>query len=125
MNSCSACIANLDGDCADLGAVPQFVSYPASCSATIPSLISIEVAPGASGLNVGQSQPLTATGTFSDGSTQDLTALVTWASSDTVVATISNAAGSEGIATGVQAGTTTITAELGTAIGSTLLTVNP
>jgi hypothetical protein len=41
-------------------------------------------------------------------STQDLTTAVTWASSDTGVATISNAAGSEGFATSVDIGFTTI-----------------
>jgi hypothetical protein len=55
---------------------------------------------------------MTATGTFSDGTTQDLTMDVTWSSGTPGVATISNVAGSEGLATSVAIGTTTITATL-------------
>ncbi len=51
-----------------------------------------------------------ATGAFSDASTQDITDLVTWSSSDTMVATISNAPGSKGFAQSVSAGVTQITA---------------
>src|SRR5207245_6393546 len=65
----------------------------------------------------------TATGTFSDSTTQDLTTQVTWSSSSTAVATISNAGGSQGLATSVAAGTTTITATLGGVSVSTTLTV--
>ncbi|MCK5944553.1 MAG: Ig-like domain-containing protein, partial [Planctomycetes bacterium] len=45
-----------------------------------------------------------------DSTTQDLTTTVTWSSSATSVATISNASSSEGVATGVSIGSTTITA---------------
>ncbi len=48
-----------------------------------------------------------------------------WSSSAESVATISNAAGSNGKATSVAAGTTTITAKSGTISGSTTLTVTP
>ena len=51
----------------------------------------------------GLTQQFTATGTYSDASTADLTGSVTWASATTRVATI-NAAG---LATGVDAGTST------------------
>src|SRR5207247_7435925 len=61
--------------------------------------------------------------TFSDSTTQDLTTQVTWSSSSTAVATISNAGGSQGLATSVAAGTTTITATLGLVSGNTTLTV--
>ena len=60
------------------------------------------------------------------GNPTDLTASVTWVSSNTAVATISNTAGSQGLATLVAAGTTTITASStasGTTPGSTTLTV--
>jgi hypothetical protein len=64
----------------------------------------------------------TATGHFSDNTTQDITKSVTWSSSDTSVATISNQLGSKGLATtdGVT-GTTVITATLGNISGSTSL----
>src|SRR5204862_207712 len=73
------------------------------------------------------SQQLTATGTYTDHTTQNLTAAVTWSSSATGVATISNAAGSQGLATTVATGSTSITAiDPGTNIaGSTTLTVTP
>src|SRR5207249_1343910 len=65
----------------------------------------------------------TATGTYSDSSTQDLTTQVTWASAPTSVATISNASGSNGLATAVGTGTSTISATLNGISGSTVLTV--
>jgi hypothetical protein len=67
-------------------------------------------------------QQFTATGTYSDSSTQDLTASVTWQSVTTAVATIT----SGGLATVVAAsGTTSISATLGAATGSTVLTALP
>ena len=64
----------------------------------------------------------TATGTFSDNSTQDITTSVTWSSATTSVATIS----SRGLATALTTGTTTIRASESAAnvSGSTVLTVN-
>jgi hypothetical protein len=62
-------------------------------------------------------------GTYSDGSTQNLTTTVTWNASNTGIATISNATGSKGLATAVSAGATTITAASGSASGTTTLTV--
>ena len=75
----------------------------------------------------GITQQFTATETFTDGTTLDLTTLVFWRSSNTGVATISNTSGSNGLATTVAAGTTSITAtDLITNItGTTTLTVTP
>jgi uncharacterized protein YjdB len=77
-------------------------------------------------------QQFTATGFFSDGSSKDITASVTWSSSDQAIAAISNAAGTKGMATPVDAGTVTITATQvvalpipGTISGSTSFTVAP
>ena len=67
----------------------------------------------------GLTQQFTATGTFSDNSTQNLTAQVTWASATTAMATIN----SSGLATAVASGTSTISATLGGVTGSTVLTV--
>jgi hypothetical protein len=69
----------------------------------------------------GTQQQFKATGVFSDGSMQDLTASVTWSSSDKNVATISTG----GLATTVGTGSSTIQAKSGTVPGSTLLTVTP
>ena len=60
----------------------------------------------------GYTQQYTATGTFSDGTTENLTDQVTWFSSNIGVADISNASGSQGLAKGVSPGSTTITAQI-------------
>ncbi len=87
------------------------------------SLKSIQVTPLTPSILVGASQQFIAQGTNIDGTIQNLTASVTWASSLTAVATISNTPGSNGRATSVAAGQTTITAALGSLTGSTILTV--
>jgi hypothetical protein len=63
-----------------------------------------------------------ATGKYSDGSTQDLTTLVTWASSD-ASASISNTQGSRGLATALSAGAPMITATLAGVTGGTTFTI--
>jgi uncharacterized protein YjdB len=83
------------------------------------NLASIAVAPAASSLPVNTSQQFTATGTYKDGSSRDLTTLVNWASSSTATATIN----ASGLTTGMAAGSTTISASLGGIKGSTSLTV--
>ena len=87
------------------------------------TLVSLALTPLNLSLPRGTVQQFTATGTYSDGSTQDLTTSASWTSSDTSVATISNAAGSNGTATSIAAGTTTITAAIGGISASTPLTV--
>jgi len=91
---------------------------------TAANLTSIEVTPANATLPKGASGQAKATGIFSDSSTQDLTATVTWSSSNIEVASISNAPDSQGRATGVSEGTTTITASTGGLAGSTGLTVS-
>src|SRR5258708_28332326 len=71
-------------------------------------------------ISKGSTQQFTATGTFNDNSTQVLSNAV-WASGTTTVATIN----ATGLATGVGAGTSTISATSGTITGSTVLTVTP
>jgi hypothetical protein len=61
---------------------------------------------------------------LSDNTTQTVTAAATWTSSDTSVATVSNAGGLRGTATPVKAGTTTVTATYQGKSGSTTLTVS-
>ncbi|HTT06490.1 MAG TPA: PilC/PilY family type IV pilus protein [Steroidobacteraceae bacterium] len=85
-----------------------------------PTLQSIAVSPSAPVITAGQTVEFTAIGTYSDGSTKNLTTSVTWTSSDTGVATI----GSTGLASSTTAGVTGITASLGSISGSASLTVN-
>jgi 6-phosphogluconolactonase (cycloisomerase 2 family)/uncharacterized protein YjdB len=66
-------------------------------------LTSLSVSPANAEVAQGVTQRFTATGVFSDGSTQDLTSLASWSSSDTAGATVSSSAGSKGLATGVSA----------------------
>ena len=86
-------------------------------------LVSIEVTPTNPQIALGTSAQFAATGTFTDGTTQDLTAQVLWESSAAGAATISNAAASHGLAQSVGLGDTTITATFSGTSGSTTLTV--
>jgi hypothetical protein len=66
-------------------------------------LVSLEITPGSATVNKGYSQQFIATGTYSDNSTANLTALVNWTSSNTSVATINT-----GLAQVLNVGTATI-----------------
>jgi uncharacterized protein YjdB len=86
------------------------------------SLVSITVTPENPLVRFGTTIQFTATGHYADNSMQDITTLVTWSSSDTSVATISNAEGSKGLATTDHLkGTTIITATYSNVSGSTKL----
>ncbi|MBX7149682.1 beta-propeller fold lactonase family protein [bacterium] len=61
-------------------------------------------------LHIGTTQQMTATATFADDTTEDITELVSWNSSDTSITTISD----NGLATGVGLGEASITIGLGT-----------
>jgi len=87
------------------------------------TLSSIAITPASPSIAPGTTEQFTATGTYSDYTIKNITTSVTWSSSDTTVATISNTAGSNGLVTSSGAGTTTITASLVSISGSTLLTV--
>ena len=88
-------------------------------------LSSIAVSPAQSSVVLGNTQQFTATGTYSDGTNNNVTASATWSSSNTTVATISNTSGSQGLATAAALGSTTITATVNTIKGSTSLAVQP
>jgi len=88
------------------------------------SLVSITVTPDRESIQGGKSLQFTATGHYSNGMTQDITKSAVWKSSDNKVAKISNAKKERGLATGGDAGTTTITATLSKKSGSATLTVS-
>ncbi len=90
-----------------------------SLTATAAVLQSIAVTPAGPSIATGQTEQFTATGTYSDKSTQVLTSEVTWASATTSVATITAA----GLATAVGPGTSDISATLDGISGLTTLTV--
>jgi uncharacterized protein YjdB len=97
------------------------VSQSSSVTITAPSITSISVTPEDVTLAIGIGQQFTASAIYSDGSIQDLVSGVTWASSTTSVATIDN----NGLASILAAGTTTITATVGSFTDSTTITVVP
>jgi hypothetical protein len=103
----------------------EFISGSTTLTVTVANLVSIAVTPLTPSIPNGDTQQFTATGTYDDASTQDITSSVTWTSSDMVKATISNDPGSNGLATSLDVGTTTITATLGLISGNTDLTVDP
>ncbi|EMK18216.1 beta strand repeat-containing protein [Leptospira kirschneri] len=99
------------------------ISNSTSLTVTAAVLVSLSVGPTNSFVYMTQTKNFMATGTYSDGTMQDLTTQVTWTSSDTTLGTISNAFGIEGRATGIAAGAITITATLGSISGNTSLTI--
>src|SRR5258708_3276780 len=90
---------------------------------TGPALVSVAVTPASATISVGNVRQFVAAGAYSDGSTQNLTSTATWSSGQSSVATISNASGSQGLATAVSVGTSTIQASSGLFSGASTLTV--
>ena len=118
----TATVSNVDGS---QGVVTAVATGAATVTATDPTtsiegasavtvlpavLLAITVKPIAASIPAGESEQFTATGHYSDGTTQDLTDSVTWASSDDGTATVSDADGSQGVVTAVATGAATITA---------------
>jgi hypothetical protein len=87
------------------------------------TLVSIAVTPAIPSIPAGTTQQFTATGTFTDGSTQNLTTTVQWSSDTTSVATIGSDPSNQGLAAGVSAGNSNITATSGSISGGTTITV--
>jgi uncharacterized protein YjdB len=105
---------------AQVSAVYHGVTGNTSITVGPPALVSIAVTPSPSSLPVGESEQLTATGTYTDGSTQDLTQTATWSSSEST-AGVSPA----GATVAKAVGTATISATSGTVTGTASLTVTP
>jgi Bacterial Ig-like domain (group 2) len=88
---------------------------------TAPELVSVAVTPANGVVILGGTLQLTATGTFSDGSQQNLTSAATWTSETSTVATVNTS----GLVSGVAGGTSTVTAQDGSLMGSDSVTVTP
>lgn len=97
-------------------------SGSATLTVTPATLRSIVLLPANPSVNIGASQRFTVTGTFSDNTTRDVTAASTFTSATAGVGTINAATG---VALGVSAGTSVITAKSGAQTATTTLTVNP
>jgi len=102
----------------DAKAVFQQIVEEASGSA--PTLNSIALSPANQTVGTGAFQSFTAAGTYSDGTTVNITAQTKWTSSDPAVASVNL----RGLTTALNPGTTTISASLGGVTGSTTLAVS-
>jgi len=100
------------------------VSGTTTLTVTAAKLISLLVTPADSNLPAGTSQALVATATYSDATSVVVTTSAVWSSSAASVATVSNAAGSQGQVTGVAVGTATIKATFSGVSGTTSVTVS-
>lgn len=103
------------------------LALAASCNGFFvdPTLTSLAVTPTSASLIQGNTQQLTATGTYDDGSTKNLTGDAAWSTSDSTVATVT-AGGLVKAATAIAnpPGSATITATSATFTASTSITVN-
>lgn len=86
------------------------------------SLVSVAVSPTTASVAIGATQQFTATAAYSDGSARDITLLSAWTSATPAAGTVDAA---RGIAIGVAAGTSVITAAFEGKSGSATLTVLP
>lgn len=107
------------------------ISDNTNLTVTAATLESIDITPApiapltALNLEIGQTKNLTATGNYSDSSTEDITSAATWASDDTSVATMNpNGLAISGRVTGEAAGDAVIiTATLGNVSANTNINV--
>lgn len=133
-NSSNPLVATVTSDATNSGSAYAVAAGSATLNAcegsicgtatvTVPTsqLIGIAITPANAVIVIEASSAFYATGTYSDGSTEDLTAFVTWSSSAPSVANIS----AIGVATGSVTGSTSITATYGNASASANLSVAP
>jgi len=83
------------------------------------TITSVAVTPASAAIAIGNTQQFVATAVNSNGTRSVITSAASWTSSDSTIATVS----SGGLATGVTAGTVTITAGSGGVLGSATLAV--
>lgn len=107
------------------------VSSTKTITVQSPSLTKIEVTPSTGSIAQGFTQGFTATGTYTDGSKQNMTSVVAWkadsngdGNDDSSVASISNAI-EPGKALGIQQGSVTITASYNNLSASANLSITP
>jgi hypothetical protein len=106
---------------ASVAATSGSVSAVVNLSVSAPALSSLSLAQTSPTLPLGGTLQLSVTGTFSDGSTQDVTQQVAWNLDNPAIATIS----ATGLVSGLQIGTSGIEASLNGVQVSDTLTVQP
>lgn len=94
-------------------------SSTTTVSVTGKALTSIALSPSPATFSMGSTQQFTATATYNDASSADVTSVVGWSTSNPAVATID----SNGVATAVASGTTSVTAILEQVNGTAAISV--
>ena len=84
------------------------VSPDLSITVSGATLSSLSISPTSPTVSVGQTLQLSATGNFSDGSSQDVTRDVVWSSANTAIATVSGSTGTEGVVKALATGYVTL-----------------
>jgi hypothetical protein len=113
-----------DGGGASLGGAAPSTNGKRAVSSRAPVLLSIRISPtNPLGIESGTNLLFTAAGSYSDNSTQDITTMAVWSSSDTVIATVSNARDSQGWVTTVSKGYCSISATFEGVSDSTIIGV--
>jgi hypothetical protein len=117
----TAAIATNASISASLGAVTS--ATPATLTVNPAALVSIAVTPANASIALGTTEAFTATGTYSDGTTQNLTGTVTWSAVSGGGTAAFNNTTSPNVAQATAQGAVTITATSSSISGSTSLTV--
>ena len=104
-----------------VSATSNTIGATASLAVSSAVLSFITITPAAPTLPISSSQQLIATGTFTDGSTQDMTPTVTWNVDDPTIVGVNTA----GLASPLKVGSTGVEATFGSTTGGTVLTVQP
>jgi uncharacterized protein YjdB len=88
---------------------------------TPPSLQNVAVSVSSASMEIGDTRQLTASGHYSDGTSEDVSSAAAWMSSNPAVAQVSNS----GLVTAIASGNTSVTASLGGLSASASITVTP
>jgi hypothetical protein len=113
VNALSAGTATINATMASVNASVGITVTPLGVTLT-----SIAVTPTSAILSIGHNQPVNAMGTYSDGSSLDITASALWNSNNTVVATVN-----AGVVSALAPGSATISVSNGTISASVVITV--
>jgi outer membrane protein assembly factor BamB len=99
--------------------IGEFNYVPITITASTAVLQSIATSPAKVGVSPGKTVQLVATGVYSDGTSQDVTAQASWSSADTTIATVNGT----GLVSGVARGAVHVIANLGGFSANSLVTV--
>ena len=128
--SSNVAAATVDGDgtvhgiavgTANLTVTVAGVSTQVVAQVTTAVVSTLAITPTNPSVAVGLTLPLTATATYSDGGSRDVTSTVSWVTSDVARATVSQT----GLVTAIQTGSVTVTATIGGTMQQVSLTVSP